>query len=243
MAMATLLVGVAGPLNGALERTVPTDIEERIATAFEHAVATGDPSALGGLGRSLDLPPSPVQRYWKGLLHYRLATVLIAAGDLVAAEAAIGTAVAALESIEPHDSESRALHALAAGMALGFTPPERMFAAVGPVIESLIEALRLDPANPRAHYANAMADYQTPRHQGGGERVDEFLAKALAGFAAADGIAGDPGTPTWGHEDAIALALSHYQRENRAAAATALRAMAKKRFPASAVLARVDSEM
>ncbi len=216
----------------------PSDIGSRIAAAFERALLTGDLGGLEAIATALRSPSSRGERYWSGLAHYRLADALISAGELASAEVALREAVAALEAIEPHDSESRALHALAAGMALGFTPRERMVAALGPVIESLMEAVRLDPNNPRAHYANAMADYRTPAEQGGGERIEEFLSKALAGFAAADAGRSETARPTWGEEDTIALALSYYRREGRPAAASALYATAAERFPASAVLAQ-----
>ena len=151
-------------------------------------------------------PDSFRAHYWEGvaLLHVVLHGLgrngKDGADDTVKRH--MSQAVATLEKaldLDPQDSGSHAVLATLLGMRIAGNPVSALWRG-SRVERHRKEALRLDPANPRAHYLAGTGYYHAPEMVGGGKR------KALSHFRKAERLYKkerrqntDPLEPRWGY--------------------------------------------
>ena len=169
---------------------------------------------------------APWTHYYTALADFRIANLLLAAGDRnkEAASGHLKTAVEHLQEatrIDPEAAEAYALLSSVYGRQIGLSPVKSMF--LGPKAGKAIgKAIELAPDNPRVVLSAAIGDFNTPRVFGGNkERAMKGFRRAAELFSRENPA--DPVEPSWGHSEAFAwLGLAYLDRNEKEPAEAAL---------------------
>lgn len=119
----------------------------------------------------------------------------------------VADAIQTLESIEEKNSEEHALLGYLLGFSIAFEPSAAGRLAAKAAGEYRL-ALKKDKDNMRAYLGMGESDFHKPAAYGGGEKVEEYLLKALSLPAQSM-----ENGPSWGKNSAYHLLATFYLRE------------------------------
>lgn len=125
------------------------------------------------------------------------------------ASQSVKKAITLLQSIDDKDTEDHALLGYILGYSIGLDPSGAARLSAKAASEYK-EALKKDENNMRAYLGLGGSDYHMPVAYGGGEKVEEYLLKALSLNEKTV-----EGGPSWGKNQAYYLLASFYKREGQ----------------------------
>lgn len=191
---------------------------------------------------ALDVGTAPTlayyKTYWLAYANYQSSIEFQRAGRTQDPEAPLRRAIALLEQAQPSDSEIQALYGLAMGLNLQFVPRQDIMNEIPKVNRALARSLALDGENPRALYANAISDENTPEEYGGGHRAEGYVRQCLSTSPAS----ARPLAPNWGPDLCAALLVEILLKDGRQQDAAQAYADGRRRWPQSAALAELASK-
>ncbi|MEM8524741.1 MAG: hypothetical protein AAGG68_08855 [Bacteroidota bacterium] len=194
--------------NGGLEQ-----IESRIQTAFYQSFMQQNTSELDNIIDELsNLPVNVWTDYWLAYAQFRSALFYIAQNDSEKSKKLAEMALETASNIKEKTSEHYALQAMIHSFTIQFMRGIQAGVASQKVSSLLKKAKKLDDQNLRVYFVMGSQDFYTPEQYGGGQKVEELLAKAIE----LDNQYNDnPVLPTWGKDEAYELLLSYYiKKEN-----------------------------
>lgn len=206
----------------AATQAAPTGYADQMAATIQDLLSTGDVAKLKEIGGKLEravavAPTDWLPRYYQAYDYLIICFQSKEDGDvkdkyLDQAEAALTQA----RKLRGDEAELLVLQAYIYQARLGIAPMTRSMKYSGMVNETLAQAKKLNPANPRIYLVQANNLYFTPKMFGGGpEAAKPVYEEAKARFAAfkpASTLA-----PNWGERQVLGR-LKNYET---AAAATA----------------------
>ncbi|MET4108220.1 hypothetical protein [Hymenobacter sp. UYP22] len=191
------------PAKAAEPTAVSAAYTAQLAATVQELMSTGEPAQLKQADAKLEraaliAPKDWLPRYYQA--YARVITCFVSKEDgdvkdkyLDQAEAALAQA----RQLGGDESELLVLQAYLYQARLGVAPVLRSMKYSGMVTETLVQAKKLNPANPRIYLVQANNVYYTPAMFGGGAEVAKPLyqeAKArYAAFKPASAVA-----PNWG---------------------------------------------
>lgn len=145
--------------------------------------------------------------YWIGYAHLYRSIFFQQMGQKAKGAASVSEAIQSLEAIENKDAESHALLGYALSFSITYDPASAPRLA-GRAATAYKASLKKDKNNLRAYMGLGESDFYTPVAYGGGQRVVEYLTKAinLPDQSVANG-------PTWGKNSAYITLIQFYKRE------------------------------
>ena len=188
-------------------------IQDKIYGAFIQGVTSNKNDALLALQSSLEKAykktPHKIIQYWTAYLHYYSSIYYIKLGDEKNSEKAADQGVDILKEMKHKNSEDYALLAMLQGFSMQFKGMKVMFMA-GEVKNNLENARELDSTNVRAYYVSGSNDFYTPEKYGGGQKVEEYLLKAIE--LPSQKMKNEV-LPSWGKDQAYELLIKHYMKK------------------------------
>ena len=188
----------------AANAAAPADAYTTLMSAtIAELMSTGDPAALKAVAAKFERAATVAPKDW--LPRYYQAYALIinvfqSKEDGDARDKTLDQAEAALaqaRQLRGDESELLVLQAYAYQARLGVAPMMRSMKYSGMVNEAVVQAKKLNPANPRAYLVGANNVYYTPAMFGGGaEAAKPLYEAAQAKFAAF--VSAGPLAPNWG---------------------------------------------
>lgn len=198
-------------LNFAANENMLDGIQNKIETSFEQSFVTQSDTAMVLLRSSLvelqQQHSSNLIHYWIGYLDYYHSIYLIKMQDEKMAEERINSGIETITAIKEKNSEDLALLAMLQSFAIQFKQGMAAGMASGEVKRNVKKAIKLNPSNLRAYYVAGSNDFYTPEKYGGGEKVEEYLLKALE---CPDQEVSNTYLPSWGREEAYQMLIRHY---------------------------------
>lgn len=178
------------------------------------------------------------KNYWLAFSHYQKAIALMRANQKENARGSLDRSLALLKAIPNKDVEVNALLGLASGLNLAFIPRQRIVIAAQESGSYVAAGLASGRPSPRAFYASAIADWNTPSMYGGTLKAEGLAKKAIALNEPASQL-----RPTWGRDEATALLIRIYVAQKRTPEARALLETARRQFPGSLAISEVSSQV
>ncbi|HKK77815.1 MAG TPA: hypothetical protein VJ953_22245 [Saprospiraceae bacterium] len=189
-------------------------IEQTIDRKFVSSLARGQVRPLAELITQLEqgrtLTRQPLYRYWQAYALFWQAIYHMQQEDTKEAEKATDAAIALLKKSNNKTAEDYALLGFLQGFSIPFKASLRAPFISAQASKNARIALEMQPDNARAYYVLGNNDYYTPAQFGGGEKVEEYLRKAIE-LAAAQ--TPNPYLPAWGGEQAYEMLIRFYERE------------------------------
>lgn len=196
------------------ENTEP--IQQRIYQSFVNSIISKNTSPLDTMYKELESMysknPSNIIVYWKAYLLYYKSIYYIQINDKDNSEHSINEGIELLNELERKNSDDFALLALLQGFSTQFHSGIMAGKISSQRKKNINRAIELDPSNIRAYYVYANGDFYTPAQYGGGEKVEEYLLKALA-LEEKPNL--NPFLPTWGREESYVLLIQFYIRKEK----------------------------
>ncbi|UYZ59505.1 hypothetical protein [Hymenobacter latericus] len=204
----------------ATAQAAPAGYSDMLAATVRQVTSTGDPAQLKEIGGKLEraaavAPADWLPRYYQAYALMLTTFVSKEEGDvkdkyLDQAEAALAKA----RKLRGDESELLVLQAYIYQARLGISPMIRSMKYSQLVSETIEQAKKLNPANPRAYLVLANNVYYTPKMFGGGaEAAKPLYEEAKARFAAfkpASEVA-----PNWGERQVLGR-LKQYEQATAA---------------------------
>lgn len=125
------------------------------------------------------------------------------------AEEVADEAIELLEDIKDKTSEEHALLGQILGYSITFSPASAIWIS-SKAADQYEASLKKDENNPRAYIGMGQSDYYKPVMFGGGDKVEEYLMKALSLSAQTK-----ENGPSWGRNTAYYILASYYKREDQ----------------------------
>ncbi|RTQ47840.1 hypothetical protein EJV47_18145 [Hymenobacter gummosus] len=192
----------------AATQTAPAGYQEQLGATIKDVMSTGDVAELKALAGKLERAAAVAPADWLPR-YYQAYALLIATfqskedGDvrdkyLDQAEAAIGQA----RKLRGDEAELLVLQAYVYQARLGISPMMRSMTYSQKVNETLAQAKKLSPANPRIYLVQGNNLYYTPKMFGGGaEAAKPVYDEAKARYAAFKPAT--PNAPNWGERQLL----------------------------------------
>ena len=183
--------------------------------------------------------PNPWYIYWQGYGHYYEALYFMKTGQKEAGIESLKAGIDLIESQEKLSSEDHVMAGTLMGLLMGLSPGEIMTLSAKSG-KHYQKAVKMAPENMRAHLALGKSDFYTPKEYGGGEKVEEYLLKAIS---LEDTYLDDPNGPSWGRTEAYMHLVQFYQRENRRDEAKLYCKKGLALFPNDYMLKQLEAEL
>ncbi len=186
----------------------------------------------------IELPPelrtaySSEKDYWQAYIHYKLGLSYLSE-DKDKAKESFHNAIEILEQIERPNSESYALGGTLSSTLISVSS-DKAFGLSQDANKQFQKSLELSKNNPRAYLGLGKSDFYKPAQYGGGERVEEYLKKALSYYTEEE-KSNEQG-PTWGKEEVYYLLSAFYNRIERIRDAKFHNSLGLKEFPQNELL-------
>jgi len=181
--------------------------QQKIASVFQQSFVTGQ-DELEPLIQELKESPSS-STYWTAYAQLYQSIFYMQMGKKDQAGASVEKAIDLLQTIDVKDSEDHALLGYVLGYSIALDPSGAARLSAKAASEYK-EALAINPDNLRAYLGKGESDYYMPAAFGGGEKVEEYLLKAIS---LKDQIVENG--PSWGKNQAYYLLSSFYKREGQ----------------------------
>lgn len=145
--------------------------------------------------------------YWIAYAQFRSSIFLQQMGQNDKAAGAADDAIQLLQNIEDKNSEEHALLGIIIGYSIAFDPSSAANLSIKAAAQYR-NALKKNEKNIRAYLGLGESDFHKPAEYGGGEKVEEYLLKAisLTEYSTENGA-------SWGKNRAYHLLASYYLRE------------------------------
>jgi hypothetical protein len=209
-------------------------IEQTIDRKFVSSLARSQVQPLAELITQLEQgrqqTGQPLYRYWEAYALFWQAIYHMQQEDNKAAEKATDAAIDLLKQNNKKTAEDYALLGFLQGFSIPFKASLRAPFISAQASKNARIALEMQPDNARAYYVLGNNDYYTPAQFGGGEKVEEYLRKAIE---LATTQPPNPYLPAWGGEQAYEMLIRFYEREGEAQKLEQTLAAALRAYPDS----------
>ena len=192
------------------------DIENKINNSLTQCFVSGSDEKLIDLSVKLnnlstEKKQGQIISYWRAYLNYYLAIYYISKKKNELSEKSIENGIKMLKNINNKNSEDLALLALMQSFSIQFKRNEAMFISKN-ISENANNSVKLNSSNLRGYYVLASQDFYTPEEYGGGQKVEEYLHKAIS-----LPIQKVPNKylPSWGKEESYELLVRYYIKKER----------------------------
>lgn len=219
-------------------------IEKALLDAFEYSIQTESDHLqakvieLEALG-SDDPARADAITYWIAFAEYKRSILHLRLGNEDQANEVLQRGIKRLSNLADPDSEDLALQGIMTSLAISFQP--ELAAVLSAKAEELFnKAIGLNPLNLRAYMGIGRGDYYKPEQYGGGFKVESSLKKALA---LPDKSSEEPGSPSWGKDEAYYFLAKFYQRAGRLNEANLYCNQGLKAFPNHQNLQQLKKEL
>lgn len=165
--------------------------------------------------------------YWLAYADYRTAQISMLQRRPDVARKAAFEGESILQNMAGKSEETYALQSLIVYVEYGILPKSETGKLIGKSLQ--LKGKFANATSPRAIYARALSDWNTPKEYGGGRAAEALLRGALA----APDERGSPLKPTWGKEDCATLLIGILKSSGRADEAATLKASWSKKRPNS----------
>lgn len=209
------------PAKPAATQAAPAGYNDLLGATIQEIMSTGDPVQLQGLAGKMEraaavAPADWLPRYYQG--YALLIATFTSEEDGDAKDKILDQAETALQQARKLGGDASELLVLQAYIyqaRLGISPMMRSMTYSQKVGETLDQAQKLNPANPRVYLVRANNLYYTPKMFGGGaEAAKPVYDEAKARFAAFKPAT--PNAPNWGERQL----LSRLKKYDETAAAS-----------------------
>ena len=147
--------------------------------------------------------------YWIAYAQLHSSIFYMQTGQKEKAAERAGQGISLLESIKNKTSEDHALLGYLLGYSIAFEPASAPRLG-GKAAKEYKAALEKDEQNMRAYLGMGESDFHKPAAYGGGEKVEEYLLKALSLPEQSK-----ENGPSWGKNSAYYTLATFYQREGQ----------------------------
>ncbi len=182
-------------------------IQERVEAALEQSFATQS-NQIEPIITEL-MQGESANEYWIAYAQFYQSIYHLHSGTQDKAKAILTDAIERLEGIKDKSSEEHALLGYCLGYSISFEPNSAVRLSTKAVAQ-YNAALKKNKNNLRAYLGLGESDFHKPTAYGGGEKVEEYLLKAIS---LPDQIV-DNG-PSWGKNMAYYTLASFYLREGK----------------------------
>ena len=181
--------------------------QEKVDSAFRQSFATGQ-DQLQPIIQKLKEDQS-ANTYWIAYAQLYQSIFFMQTGQKDQARSSVEKAIELLQNADDKNSEGHALLGYILGYSISLDPSAagRLSAKAASEYK---EALKKNENNMRAYLGMGESDFYKPAAFGGGEKVEEYLLKAIS----LDEQTFEDG-PSWGENRAFYLLSSFYQREGQ----------------------------
>lgn len=179
--------------------------QKRIEAAMTQSFATQS-DQLAGIIAELKQDET-ANGYWIAYAQFYSGVYAMQSGRQEETKSLVQSAIKTLENIKDKNSEEHALLGQILGFSISLDPSSAMQASAK-ALSHYKAALKKDENNLRAYLGLGQSDYYTPEEYGGGQKVEEYLQKAISlpDQSMENG-------PSWGKNMAYYILASFYQRE------------------------------
>lgn len=181
--------------------------QEKVDSAFRQSFVTGQ-DQLGPVIQELGKNQS-ANAYWVSYAQLYQSIFYMQTGQKDQARSSVDKAIELLQGTDDKDSEDHALLGYILGYSISLDPSAAARLSTKAASEYK-EALTKNENNPRAYLGMGESDFYKPAAFGGGQKVEEYLLKAIS----LDDQTVEDG-PSWGKSQAFYLLASFYKREGQ----------------------------
>lgn len=150
--------------------------------------------------------------YWTAYTKYFKTIIYLQNDDKINLKKENIAALGLLESIKNKNSDDYALLAILKGLSFLYTTGARAPFIANDIKKNIDRAIKINPGNIRAYYAQGNNDYYTPKAYGGGKIAEKSFIKAitLQNYNVDSSI-----LPSWGKEESYEQLIKIYiEKEN-----------------------------
>ena len=205
-----VLVLTSNEIYGQSEQ--PHSIQVEIIRAFEVSIAAGNTTLLESIKNRLKSNDSQMAVYWSSYAKFYESLYYLKNQDEKRAKKIINSAISMLEKVPDKNSEIYALLAYLQNFSIQFSGGFSAAFTSGKVKNNAEAALKLDSLNLRAWYVLALNDYYTPAAYGGGKKCENYLLKTVSLNPKSSPY---NYMPSWGKNDAYALLIGYYIKNEK----------------------------
>ena len=209
------------------------NIQQSIRFAFLDCYQELNQNSLDSLSSSLESNLNKnnlkIINYWRAYAKY-YAAVCYGNSDRELSQKYIEEAIEILDDTPDKTSELYALYSYITPFYFQFANYSEIPIISGKLNRYALKAIELDEKNLRAWFVAANMDFYTPEEYGGGKKAKEYVLKAIE---LDEQEIENPYLPSWGKDEAYALLINLYLKNNELEKAANYFEIASQKYPES----------
>lgn len=210
-ALTNILAQTVQKNTGSAE-TIFFETEKKVAQKLNDCFQKANAQPLLSLAEQFEHTNKNMSDYWQAYMLFYASIYRLKTGDQKKAETLNDQAMSLLIDKKGKNSEEWALLSYLKSYSIQFKGQMKAGAISSRSTSYAEKALELEADNPRALYVLGSNDFYTPEMFGGGKKAEQYLKKCIEIITSSTS---NPYMPQWGADDAYAMLLQLYQRQDK----------------------------